>query len=130
MPERESQFLSVIRVWAALAWSDGVIADAEAVAMKKLIAIARLTDDERTTALGWLDSKVELDTSNLENLTRAARQGIYRAAAQLAVVDLQVVDAERSFLARLRRGLHISEEEAAAIIASIISHGGPHDKND
>jgi uncharacterized membrane protein YebE (DUF533 family) len=115
----ESQFLSVIRVWAALAWADGVIADAEAAAMKRLIKSAELTDDERKIALGWLEQKVDLETANITDLAAEARRGIYRAAARLAAVDLDIADTERAFLDRLRDGLDIGSEAAAEIEASI-----------
>ncbi|MEM9490210.1 MAG: DUF533 domain-containing protein [Myxococcota bacterium] len=119
MSDNETQFLSVIRVWAALAWADGIISEAESVAMRRLIAAADLSDEERSTALSWLDSKVELDTTNIASLTDQARRGIYRAAAQLAAVDLDVAEAEVSFLQRLRTGLKIADDVAAEIEASI-----------
>jgi uncharacterized membrane protein YebE (DUF533 family) len=115
----ESQYLSVIRIWAALAWADGVIADSEAAAMKRLVESADLTDEERGTALGWLNEKVDLDTENLAGLSDEARQGIYRAAARLAAVDLEIADEERNFLSRLREGLNIDEEAAAKIAESV-----------
>ena len=115
----ESQFLSVIRVWAALAWADGVIADAEAAAMKRLIAGAELGDDDRKTALAWLENPVELETAGVANLAEDARRGIYRAAVRLAAVDLEVADAEKAFLLRLRTGLAISNEVAEAIEANV-----------
>ena len=115
----ESQFLSVIRVWAALAWADDVIADAEADAMKRLISSAELTEDERTTAMGWLEEKVDLDTANIKGLKDEARRGIYRAAARLAAVDLEIAAEERTFLTRLREGLEISETDAKEIEANI-----------
>ncbi len=111
----ESQYLSVIRIWAALAWADGVIADAEAAAMKRLVESADLTDDERATALGWLEEKVDLDTANISGLSEEARHGIYRAAVRLAAVDLEIADEERTFLDTLRGGLEISTETAAEL---------------
>ena len=106
----ESTFLSVIRVWAALAWADGVIAEPEAEAMKRLIAGADLTDDERQEAHGFLETKIDLSTANVEGLSDKVRQGIYRAAYRLAKVDLEVADEERSFLGRLREGLSLSDD--------------------
>ena len=108
----ESQYLSVIRIWAALAWADDKIVDAEAAAMKRLVESADLTAEERKTALGWLDTKVELDTAGIAGLSDDARQGIYRAAGRLAAVDLEIADEERAFLDRLRDGLKIDEETA------------------
>lgn len=115
----ESQFLSVIRVWAALAWADGVIADAEAAAMKRLIGSADLADAERATALSWLENKVELETANVSDLADEARRGIYRAAVRLAAVDLEIAAEERTFLDRLRAGLSIPDEVADEIEANV-----------
>jgi uncharacterized membrane protein YebE (DUF533 family) len=111
----ESQFLSVIRVWAALAWADGVIAPAEAKALHKLIDGAKLSDEERAIAHGFLDQPVDLSTANLAGLSDSARQGIYRAAVRMASVDLQVTEEERAALDHLRRGLGLDEKTAADI---------------
>ena len=120
----ESQYLSVIRIWAAVAWADGVIADAEAAAMKRLVEGADLTAEERDTALGWLENKVELDTANVSGLSEEARHGIYRAAARLAAVDLDVADEEKSFLERLREGLEIDEATAKDIVKAVPALSG------
>jgi uncharacterized membrane protein YebE (DUF533 family) len=115
----ESQHLSVIRVWAALVWADGKIAQAEAVAMRRLIEVADLSDEERDMAQSWLDAEVEPETERLASLGQVARESIYRAAVRLASVDLEVVDAERAFLKRLRGGLGISDEVAEEIESSV-----------
>jgi uncharacterized membrane protein YebE (DUF533 family) len=111
----ESQFLSVIRVWAAMAWADGVIADSEAQAMRRLIGAAELDDDERTAAYRFLDEKVELDTANVSQLSEDARRGIYRAACRMAAVDREIAPAERQLLDKLRGHLEIAEEVAKDI---------------
>jgi uncharacterized membrane protein YebE (DUF533 family) len=115
----ETQFLSVIRVWAALAWADGVIAESEATAMKRLITSAQLTDEERAAAIGFLESRVDLDTTNLADLSSDAKKGIYRAACRLAAVDHDVAAAERIFLGRLREGLAIPDDVAREIEQSV-----------
>lgn len=116
----ESQHLSVIRVWAALAWADGVIAKSEAAAMNRLIdGTTELSDAERATAKGFLTSKVELETASVAKLAPEAREGIYRAAVRLAGIDLDVAEAELSFLKRLRDGLGLSAARADEIQASI-----------
>src|SRR5262245_6551205 len=119
MSQGENQFMSVIRVWAALAWADDVIADQERAAMRRLIDGADLTDDERGTALSWLENKVELDTAGVKNLSDQARHGIYRAAVRLAMVDRDFAVEEKQFLGRLRTGLSIDEETAREIAASV-----------
>jgi uncharacterized membrane protein YebE (DUF533 family) len=111
----ETQYLSVIRIWAALAWADGVISEAEATAMKRLIAAAPLSDDEKQQAAAFITTRVELDTANLRGLSPDARKGIYGAACRLAAVDHDVAAAERVFLGRLRDGLAISETDAKEI---------------
>jgi uncharacterized membrane protein YebE (DUF533 family) len=116
----ESQHLSVIRVWAALAWADGVIAPSEAAAMTRLIeGSAELSDDERKVAKGFLNSKIELDTTQMAGLSAEAREGIYRAAARLAHIDNDFAEAEQQFLERLRAGLSINEATAKKILESI-----------
>jgi len=116
----ESQFLSVIRIWAALAWADGVMQPSEAAAMRRLIDAAELSDADRAQALSFLDQKVELDTSNVADLGEDARRGIYRAACRLAAVDRTVAEDERAFLVRLRDGLAISAQVAQEIEAGIL----------
>ena len=115
----ESPYLSVIRVWAAAAWADGVIADAEAAAMKRLVAVADLSEDERNTANSWLETKVELETASMKALSEGAREGIYRAAVRLAAVDCDVAVEELAFLSRLREGLSLEPAKAQEIEAGV-----------
>ena len=115
----ESQFLSVIRVWAAMAWADGAIADAEAQALRRLIGAAELDDEERTAAYRFLDQRVDLDTANVEGLSEDARRGIYRAACRMAAVDRAIHDDERSLLDRLRDHLGLGAEVARDIESGI-----------
>ncbi len=117
----ENQFLSVIRIWAAMAWADGVIQDEEAAAMKRLIDTAGLDDADKRTALGFLDSQVELDAGQVAGLAEPARLGIYKAAVRLAGVDKVFADEEKQFLERLRGALDIDEGKAAEIRDAIIS---------
>jgi uncharacterized tellurite resistance protein B-like protein len=113
---KESHYLSVIRVWAALAWADGVVVDAEAEALRRLIERApQLQPEEREQALGFLDHRVELDVGALAGLARETRAGIYRSAVQLAAIDQDFADSERHFLERLREGLGMSVAEAGAL---------------
>lgn len=115
----QNPFLEVIRVWAGLAWADDIIAPEEATAMKKLISSANLDDGEQAIALGYLDSKVELDVSSLRALNENARTGIYKAAARLAMVDREFSPQERTFLDKLRDGLGLSAEASAEIESDI-----------
>ena len=117
-PMAENQFLSVIRTWAVMAWADGVVVAAEALAMRKLIESAELSAADRTTAMGFLETKVELDTTNLAALSGDARKGVYKAACRLAAVDRDLAEPERALLAKLRDGLELGAA-AAEIEASV-----------
>jgi uncharacterized membrane protein YebE (DUF533 family) len=115
----ESQILSVIRVWAAVAWADGVLAEAEAEGLRRLIRSADLTPEERSGATRLLEAKVDLPQLNLPNVTPEARRGIYRAACRMAVVDHVFAHAERKMLDKLQGLLAIPPEIADEIEADV-----------
>lgn len=115
----ESQIMSVIRVWAAIAWADGVLAEAEAEGLRRLIATAELTADERAQARTLLDAHTALPDAYLDTLKPEARRGIYRAACRMAVVDRAFAASEREMLQKLRAKLGIPDEVAAEIEADV-----------
>ena len=115
----ESQILSVIRVWAAVAWADGVLAASEAEGMRRLIRGADLAPQERAAASAFLDAKIDLPDVYLQNLNPEARRGIYRAACRMAIVDHVFAHAERTMLDRLQGLLGIPKEIADEIEADI-----------
>jgi len=117
--ESESQILSVIRVWAAVAWADGMLAEAEAEGMRRLIRNAELTPDERQAATKLQDKKVQLPDVYLQNLNPESRRGIYRAACRMAVVDHVFAHAERKMLDKLQLLLGIPKEIAVEIEADV-----------
>ena len=119
----ESQILSVIRVWAAVAWADGLLAEAEAEGLRRLIRTADLTPEERSAALVFIDTKVDLPDVYLNNLSPDSRRGIYRAACRMAVVDHVFASAERRMLDRLQGQLGIPAEIAQEIEADIPGMG-------
>ena len=111
----EPQVLQVIRIWAAMAWADGKIAPAEAAALGKLIERAGLAATDRAQASEFLETRVELDTSELGALSAEARSGIYGAACRLAAVDQHLAAGERVFLDKLRDGMKIPIEVAQQV---------------
>jgi uncharacterized membrane protein YebE (DUF533 family) len=115
----ESQIVSVIRVWAAVAWADGVLAEAEAEGLRRLIRNAELTAGERTDATKLLDAKVDLPQLYLQNVNAEARRGIYRAACRMAIVDHVFAHAERKMLDRLQVMLNIPKDIAHEIEADV-----------
>ena len=119
----ESQVLSVIRVWAAVAWADGRLAEAEVEGLRNLIRSADLTQEERRAASAMLDARTELPEVNLQNLNPDARRGIYRAACRIAIVDHVFAHAERKMLDRLQGMLGIPPDIAHEIEADIPGMG-------
>ena len=114
----ESQILSVIRTWAAVAWADGILAEAEADGLRKLIAGADLTDTERSSATKFLSARTE-PPDDLGTISAEARRGIYRAACRMAVVDHLFAMAERSMLDRLQTLLAVPPDVAKEIEADV-----------
>jgi uncharacterized membrane protein YebE (DUF533 family) len=115
----ESQILNVIKVWAAVAWADGVLAEAEAEGLRKLIRTADLTVQERAAAKAFLDTRTELPEVYLQDLNPEARRGIYRAACRMALLDHVFAHAERRMLDRLQGTLGIPREIAQEIEADV-----------
>ena len=115
----ESQILSVIRMWAAVAWADGMMSETEKDSLSRLIRTADLTDEERTAAREFIDSKTGLPETFLTNLTPDARRGVYRAACRMAVVDHVFSVTERALLDRMRNLLGIPAEIAQEIEAEV-----------
>lgn len=111
--------MAVLRAWAAMAWADGVIAPAEAEALRRLVAVAPIQPGERETALSWLEQPVRLDTDFAARLGKESRRGVYLAAVRLAKVDLHVADQERDLLNQLREALGIDAAAAEAIEAEV-----------
>ena len=115
----ESQFLTLIRTWAAVAWADGKIADPEREALKRLIDGAELTSADRDLANSFLTTRIDLSEVGVDGLSPDARRGIYKAACRMAAVDREVAASERDILVRLRDALGISTDDAGEIEASI-----------
>jgi uncharacterized membrane protein YebE (DUF533 family) len=109
----ESQILSVIRMWAAIAWADGVIAEAEADGLRRLIRTAELTPEEREAAGKMVEERVYLpDALMASALTPEAKRGIYRAACRMAAMDHVFAAAERVMLDRMRFQLQLDDAVA------------------
>lgn len=115
----ESQILSVIRIWAAVAWADGVMSETEGESLGRLIRTAELTEDERAGARAFLEARTELPETYLTHLTHEARRGIYRAACRMAVVDHVFSATERALLDRLRNLLSIPADVARDLEAGV-----------
>ena len=119
MAEKESQILSVIRMWAAVAWADGVMSETETESLSRLIRTADLTDSERAAARTFIETRTGLPETYLTNLTPEAKRGVYRAACRMAVVDHVFSVTERALLDRMAKLLGIPGEIAEEIEADV-----------
>jgi len=115
----ESQLLSVIRMWAAVAWADGVLAEPEAEGLRRLIRTADLTPEEREAGAKFLEAEVALPETYLTQMSPESRRGVYRAACRMAVVDHVFSDTEKTLLARLRELLAIPDDIASEIESDV-----------
>ena len=111
--------LNVIRMFAAVAWADGVLAEAEAEGLRRLIRTAELTADERATALRFVEAYTTLPDAYLTSMSPDARRGIYRAACRMAVVDHDFSETEKKTLKKLRALLGVPDDIATEIEADI-----------
>jgi uncharacterized membrane protein YebE (DUF533 family) len=125
----ESQILSVIRMWAAVAWADGTMSETELESLSRLIRTAALTEDERAAAQTFITSNLGLPDTYLTNLTTEARRGVYRAACRMAVVDHVFSVTERALLDRMRNLLGIPVDAAQEIEAEVPGLAGPGASN-
>ncbi|MGE0551478.1 MAG: DUF533 domain-containing protein [Kofleriaceae bacterium] len=115
----DSQVLTVIRMWAAVAWADGVLAQTEADSLRRLIQAADLTPDEQRAAMRMLEARVAMPDVSAIDMPPEARRGVYRAACRMAAVDHTIAHAERAMLDRLRDALAIPLEIAGEIEADV-----------
>jgi uncharacterized membrane protein YebE (DUF533 family) len=115
MSDHNPQVLLALEVWIAAAWADGVITEAEEAGMKAVINIAKLSDQERETAMGWLKHKVSLDDVNVSQIPPGERVNIFAAALGVVAMDEDVHAAEKQVLERLQIALQIDDKTASTI---------------
>jgi uncharacterized membrane protein YebE (DUF533 family) len=109
--------LRIFRLWAAAAWADGVIHPAEAAALQRWLDAAEgMTPDARKEAARMIAVRPEVDPAEVNALSTAAREGVYRAALAISALDGKVVTAERDFLERLRTVLKIDPKTLERIL--------------
>jgi uncharacterized membrane protein YebE (DUF533 family) len=114
MAEKD-RVLQSLRVWVATAWADGHIAEPERLALRRLINYAAIPAEDKAQAHAWLDAPIELEIGDLDQLSVVRKLFIYRVAAALTRVDLEVDPAERTLLDKLRAALGIPDDEAGEI---------------
>src|SRR5688572_25862837 len=112
----------MLRLLAAVSWSNGTLDEHEAANLGRLINAAELDEAERSEARGWLSNAVELGAIDIGSLSANQRLATYQAAVRIALTDQELDAAERSFLDRVRDALGIDAEQAADIEAEMPRH--------
>lgn len=108
----------IIRLWAAAAWADEALHPTEEAALKRLIdASDDLSATQRERAMGFLRSAPDVEVGEVANLSAEAREGVYRAAQGIVMLDRELVDSEKEFLDRLRGALDLDAETIARLDA-------------
>jgi len=113
------QVMFMLRLLAAVCWSDGKLADAEQAALERLINAADLDGSERAEARSWFVTPVEIDEADIDALSENQRLATYQAAVRVALSDQDIAEAEQVVLDRVRHALQISAEQALEIEADM-----------
>lgn len=110
--------LQIIRLWAAAAWADDVLHPREESALKRLIAASDdLSEGEKEQALSFLSANPKVPVDEVRNLSQESREGVYRAALGIVMLDRELAPSEEAFLQRLRDALELEEGTIAKLDA-------------
>lgn len=104
--------LTAVKAWAAVAWADGKIVEAERLTMNAIISVAKLTDDEKAIATAFLDEPVKLEDLALDRIPNDEKIHIYSVACGVANMDKDIAQAERTFLDKLASALQLGPDDA------------------
>ena len=119
MSDKQERILAAAKLWAAAAWSDGVISDEEKMGMAAILKVAELDEEQRQEALSWLENKVDIADLDPGNIPDDRKRAIYKAAAAITAMDNKVVVPEKVFLSRLQSALGIDNATARELHAEI-----------
>src|SRR5512146_2153931 len=103
---------TAVKIWAAAAWADGVVVESEAMTLRAIIDVAKLTDEQRKTARRWIDSRVTLEDVEVDKLPQEERVHIFSVACGMVAFDKKIAESERGFLDRLQKALAIGDADA------------------
>lgn len=116
--ESGMESLQIIRLWAAAAWADDVLHPREESALKRLIAASDdLSEGEKEQALSFLSANPKVPVDEVRNLSQESREGVYRAALGIVMLDRELAPSEEAFLQRLRDALELEEGTIAKLDA-------------
>lgn len=123
---KESVCLSLIRLWAALAWADNNLSPEQEQGLKRLVQSSTwLSDAEQTAARSfYAGDPVSFDLATLDEpafgrLSNALREKVYLAAVHLHRLARNAPQREREFLRQLRARLRVADSAAAELEAQV-----------
>jgi uncharacterized tellurite resistance protein B-like protein len=91
----------LLRVLAAAAWIDGEVQDKERAFIERLLEKLPLGDDERKTALGYLDTPPHPAEVDPSKIPPEYREGLVKLVWQLVGADDKVEDEELAMVKEL-----------------------------
>ncbi|GAC1351691.1 MAG: hypothetical protein NVS3B20_03620 [Polyangiales bacterium] len=109
------QNVAIIKGLVAVAWADGVFAEAEKQALDGLLAAFGASDEEASELRAYAETPRALSDVPLSDLSADDRRMLMSHAVLLTFVDGEQAATEKEFLIRLAKHLRISQEEADAI---------------
>mgnify|MGYP000129477614 CR=1 FL=1 len=108
--------LKIVRLWAAAAWADGAMHPSEAAALQRIIeASEEVSPTDQEEARADVVSAPAVDLAGVKGLSAEAREGVYRAARKIVILDQELAPSETEFLSCLRNSLDLD----AATIAKL-----------
>jgi uncharacterized membrane protein YebE (DUF533 family) len=105
---------------SGIIWADGVVDDAEAVALRAAARAVGLEGSDLGYIEDAIDRPVNLETLDLADITTSDRQLLYAIGVWLAAVDGDVQAAETAALAALANDLGLDEaQRSSGVRASV-----------
>ena len=112
------QNVAILKGLVAVAWADGVFADAEKQALDGLLAAFGADDKDVAAIHDYAKQPKKLEDIPLSDLSTDDRRMLMSHAVLLTYVDGDQDASERKFLDALAKHLRIPNEEADAIAAA------------
>lgn len=99
--------LRLLRIVAAAAWVDGEVQPHERAFVEKLLAKLPMTNDERTTALGYLDTAPHPAEIDPTKIAPEYREALVKLIWQVLGADGQMTDDELTAAKELEELLQV-----------------------
>jgi uncharacterized membrane protein YebE (DUF533 family) len=109
---------AIVQSLVSVAWSDGTFEQREREMLEGLLQAFGATEDEAKELRDYAEQKRSLEDVPLTELSADDRRVLLQHAVVLTWVDGDQADAEKAFLAELRKRLNVPEDEATPLMAS------------